>query len=616
VRALLVLLLCWPLAVFAVDRDLDDCTVGSTPTALAPLDLDNCTISDGDDITGILAGLATTYDDVYVKAPSRSIGVTFTGTVEFGPSGQGADEFKFFEDETHTLRITHIPVTEDATMWRLTNVDAITIGGAGLRLTFMGTHPGLGQGKACSGTREACTANSPNPGMITIELTDSSNPALSDIRANFRQTWGAGIRFVGGDNGSDGESTANRWQQVNVAGVFIGSGVEVGSGVMDFWVDPDRTVVMDPWNRRHGWDGGSTGCFDEARAQTRSPPGIGGNYFRKISGGLTAEYGTPNFNIFVAKYIGNSASDRFLVRIKDYGHSGPEVLTGYPSGIRVKNGAGDETVMKHDPAFVYSFTGPTGRWLEFQQLPSTYGIGINGSSIASGCAVGNSTDNNFPTAHPQTWRAEASADAAANVPYTTAYVDVRFSAFTAWLGASTASTYVSASGSGQDYTDEATDRTFGHVLRVGSGSLIAGAVALLDTNTLTGPGTWYNPQLNGVTATFLPGGTPTKTLYPNDNTITDTNISGFVTVGAGATNTVISNVNFTGTARAVITIGTSADVTATDLCVPDGSTITGTGTLTYDGVSRTLPYTIPNSTANCSITADPRPGPVTGGGVN
>jgi hypothetical protein len=58
-------------------------------------------------------------------------------------------------------------------------------------------------------------------------------------------------------------------------------------------------------------------------------------------------------------------------------------------------------------------------------------------------------------------------------------------------------------------------------------------------------------------------------------------------------------------------------VTASALCVPAGSTITGSGQLTYDGTARTLPYTIsPTTGCNLATIADPAPSPPTGGVVN
>jgi hypothetical protein len=613
-----LILVLFPLYAGAVARDLGDCTVGGTPTAIAPLDLDNCTISDGDDITGILTDLASTYADVYVKAPSVSKSVTFTGTVQFGPSGMGADEFKFFEDESATLSIQHVPVTEDATMWRMTNLDAITIGGAGLRMTLRGTHPGLGTFKPCTGSLEACTVET-QTGLIDIELTDASNPALADIRANFWTTWSAGVMFVGGSTGASGEATANRWQQVNIAGTHVGAGAIFNSGVQDLWFDPDRTVFMDPWNRFQGWDGGlaktdsgrDVGCSDTARQMYRNPAGPSGNYMRRVSGAVTLEYGLPHANFFAVKYLGNSATDRFLVRTKDMGASGPTSITGLPAGVAVKTGV-THGIMKNDPMPLYTgITGADSRWLAFQQLPSTYGDGTYGATIADGLCETGTSSNNFNSGTPWIWFAEASSDTLAS-QYVNAYQDVRFTGTFDWDFANSTREYIRGQGAPDKHICCAADRTYGHVLTMASGASVTGIATMLDTMTLTGPGTWANINIARVQ---IDSGSDAY-VNPNDNTVTDTRVSGVIAVGQDATGTVISNVDFTGSLRAVITIGASSAVTVTDLCVPNGSTITGSGTLTYEGSSQSLPFTIPDGTTNCSITTEGRPNPPSGGSVN
>jgi hypothetical protein len=73
----------------------------ATPTALAPLDLDTCEIDDGDDITGILTGLASTYGDVYVRAPSR----TANGCMRPIPCSRWTIS-TFYEDESAANTLT------------------------------------------------------------------------------------------------------------------------------------------------------------------------------------------------------------------------------------------------------------------------------------------------------------------------------------------------------------------------------------------------------------------------------------------------------------------------------------------------------------------------------
>jgi hypothetical protein len=604
VRLILACLLMWPLLVGAVARDLDDCTIGSTPTALAPLDLDNCTINDGDDITGILTGLASTYGDVYVRAPSETLSViskTITITT--------ATDFVFLEDQSaaNRLTITHDDATDQSRMWRITNATEVRVGGPNLGMTLIGTHEGLG-----------VAVDSGAKGLIELVLDNATNPALADIRANFHKTWHSGIVVRGGANGSTAETTASRFQQVNIAGRFLSSGVNIQGGAMDVWADPDRTVVMDPWVRVNGWDGAVAqtdsgvpiGCMDTDRLQYAAVVFYMQD-IRRITGGVTLEYGGPNASIFLAKYIGNGANDPYIVRIKDFGFSGPLSMTGYPSGTMVRK-AYDITVMKHDPLPLYGLTGQGSRHIRFTQLPATYGNGMRSNSITGACAVGNETVNTGASGTPLIWRGEASRDGQAG-QFITAFVDVTFDGVTEWeqMENGTNREYAQASGYQPDDSPGPSDpdRSYGHVLRASQRTNMPGIVAIHDTDTVTGPGSWYQIGIAGRVTNN------STVINAKDNAVTDTHVHGTIVIGDNSTGTVVDNVDFTGSARAIITVASGADVTVTDLCVPNGSTITGTGTLTYEGSSESLPYTIPNGTSNCSITADPSPGPVTGGGV-
>jgi hypothetical protein len=454
--------------------------------------------------------------------------------------------------------------------------------------------------------------------MLWFKLDDGSNPDLEDFRANFKNTWGQALLFQGGANGSTGEATANRWKQVNLAGVFINAGANLQSGVMDVWIDPDRTVVMDPFVRAQGWDGAvattyagrDIGCMDYNRSTPRNGPAILGNYMRKVTGGVTGEYGQFGVNFFATKYFGNSDTDRFLVRVKDYGSSGPTWMTGLPAGVAVKLGT-TAGLMKNDPAATFgSITAADKRWIRFQQLPSTYGNGMYSFGIDEPCADGNLTSNSFASGTPFIWLAEASSDSNPTT-YQNAYFNVKFSGNWDFLSANSTRRYVGGAGSGQDYQsgEDAVDRTWGHVLSIDSGATMVGLVDVLDTGTITGPGTWSNVKIERVQIDQ----NSNDYICPNDNTVTDTRIAGVVTVGTCATNTVISNVQFTGSARAIITIGDGSDVTVGDLCAPAGSTITatgtGTGTLTYEGSSQSLPFTISTDPNECSISENERPDP-------
>jgi hypothetical protein len=634
VRALLVLLLCWPLAVFAVDRDLDDCTVGSTPTALAPLDLDACTINNGDDITGILVGLDTTYGNVYVRAPSRTLSVT-SDTIAFT-----VDDFYVYEDESaaNKLTVTHDPsnpsgaiylsefqctrcdtaldycplsagtlsdlganyLQRTTIMWALVNFDNVLIGGANLSITLTGTHPGLGRVSTLTcGDKPAYPTNEINVGLVDLRVTDTSNPPLVDVRANFRnaEAYGlyvAGTQVVGG--------TTGRADQVNIAGVFWNTSGALVSGARDVWFDPDRTVFNDPYNRGFGWDGAvalttggrDVGCFDRKRSANGRMTNTAPYFADSLTGGVTFEWGYLGWQPRAVNVVGSAAAP-FIIRIKDWGTSGPN--TGYPAGVKVKKSS-QSIFFKGDPFPNYDSVATPFRFIRFIALPDDYGSGLYGGSITqSSCGALNSdvVSNDYPDALDNTIRLEANdVNDYQNIGW-----KVMFAGdwTTTWARGGLFLFQCCVDGTGQ--------RSAEHVLRADDGMVFSDTITMYDTHTVTGPGTFSNITTDTLTNTTT-----------RDNTVADTNVSGAVALGASTGTTTIDNVNFTGAARAVITVATGSAAIVTDLCVPDGSTITGAGTLTYEGSGQSLPYTIPNSTANCAITADPRPGPVTGGGVN
>jgi hypothetical protein len=270
--------------------------------------------------------------------------------------------------------------------------------------------------------------------------------------------------------------------------------------------------------------------------------------------------------------------------------------------VHIRSGYTDG-VAKYDPAPTFGLTEPF-RFLRYHVAPSLYGSKVYVNGISSGCAPDNLTSNASAVSSPWLFRAEASRDGATS-QYVTSYFDVTLQGAQLWQNSSTLSWSADGGGTGQDNTpgDSTPDRTFGHVFRSASGTTVP-AIRMLDTNTATGPGAF---NLIRILRATMDGGA--GYLNPIANTVTNTNVSGTVELGLNATSTAISNVNFTGAARAVVTVDSGADVTVTDICAPNGSTVTGTGTLTYEGASQALPYTIPNGTQNCSITSNPVPDP-------
>jgi hypothetical protein len=607
VRLILALILMVPMLASGAVVRLTDCgTLPGSISAGSPFDLDACNLQNGDDIALLLDDVVAQWGAVHLRAPSATRNVIYTGTQTF--TGMA---FTFVEDQSarNRLSIAHVPDDFDAKMWVLSNAPAITIGGPKLSMTFVGSHPGLGQGIPCSGTRESCTWLT-QVGLIEVRLTNNENPDLLDFRANIWSTWGHGLYVNGGSTGSGdaGEATASRWKQANLAGLFFSSGVNIEAGVMDVWADPDRSVIMDPFNRGSGWDGVhavtrgdgvKVGCTDTARAELRHMPTFGFQFIRNLSGGVTVEYGMPILNIFVPKYIG-TASSPYLIRFRDYGFSGPNELTGYPSGIMVKNRV--PGLMKNDPAPTFGFTEPF-RFIRFHELPSKYGMGVQAGPIASGCAADNATNNNYHNAQAYIWMPEASRDGAGG-PYINSYFHIEVQNISLWTDAPNWVNYFRSACESPDGASEPLDRCHNNTLFVRGGTEMPGVAPMLDHTTITGPGSWYTVASASIVTN--PGGV---TVNPINNTVRNTQVRNIIEIGANSTGTVIDNVNFTGSARAVITIGGGADVTVTDLCVPNGSTITGTGTLTYEGGAQSLPYTIPNDTQNCNIIEEGPPDP-------
>jgi hypothetical protein len=591
-RLILALILMVPMLASAVERDLDDCTIGATPTALAPLDLDNCTFDDGDEITGILTGLVSTYGNVYVRAPSRTAWVVAAYTAFT------VDDFYFLEDQSarNTFLIQHKVVNPATcsgndckgffTLWSFSNFDNVVIGGPKLSVTLQGNHPGLAN---CSTHYRPATETGYNAGAAAIcdinygfvgfSMTDSSTATLADVRANLKFTQGYAVYTTGSI--TEG-GTTNKITQLNVAGLFFAtSGTFFHQGVKNAWSDPDRYVLSDPFVRAYGWTGTTgtqtdnglpVGCNDSDNKQVRAS-GFAGYYTDSITGGMTVDYGMISWVQRFASQVGVSQSEPYIVRLKDWGISGPG--TSYPAGVRVK-WTNEANMFKGDPHDAGT-SGVVQRWVRFQKLPDTYGSGPSSAS-GTGCdEVYNPGNSNFA-------RLENSVTGRANRDW-----DVTFSGNWLWPHG------------GHPLLRFAWDASasYGHTMRLASGTTINSTITLHDRSTVTGPGT-YSELVVADYNTNVPGA---------NSSIVNTNVAGAVTISADTEGTTISNVNFTGSARAVITIGSSADATVDDLCVPNGSTITGTGTLTYEGGSQSLPYTIPNGTNNCNITANDRPDP-------
>jgi hypothetical protein len=587
-------------------RRLAEITAPGAISEVSPLDLDLFNLAEGDDITLLLTDIVTRYGSVYVRAPSKTVGVV-CDTISFT-----VGNFVFLEDQSavNKLTIQHAPSGGDSAtisilevggtpitpckkplLWHFSAPIYVKIGGSNLSMTFIGTHRGLHQpGDYFAPPYTSGPRSIENIGLVHVYVPSATSPNLLDFRANVRFSERYAL-FVSGTTltvpfGGD----VNRFKQVNVAGLFYATaGIYFQQGVKNVWFDPDRTVLSDPYLRGAGWGGGLTGT-DTLDGRTRKysnsgnasyTPGQnwyrlsgGGAYYAdSLTGGVTFEYGVWNFVQRVIGHIG-TASQPFVVRVKDWCVSGPG--TPYEAGVTVPSPV-QQILFKGDPAEAYGNTQPF-RFIHWMKLPSTYGDGCFGNG-----------DNLV--------RVEANDfSGILNYGY-----DVKFSGD--WY-----TNFWNGTVFQFEYSTDTACRTWGHVLRLPSGTTMTDQVLLLDTDTVVGPGTYSNLSV-----------TTAANVTSQANTIRDCRVSGAITVGASTGTTTVSNVQFTGSSRAVMTIASGTTVNAYALSAPAGSTITGTGTLNYSATVggtptvRTLPFAVP--TGDSIIVANGLPNAPTGGSV-
>ena len=306
------------------------------------------------------------------------------------------------------------------------------------------------------------------------------------------------------------------------------------------------------------------GCSNQVKDQVRMST-FSGYYVDSIKGGISVEYGAGGFVQRFVSAMGSSADEPFVVRVKDWMVTGPG--TGYPAGVRVKKTV-DLNFFKGDP-HDFPDTGAPLRFVRFVKVPSTYGDGAAYAEL-SGCAYNNffaDGPSNFARLENSTTGLNRDWHITFEGDWTTNFVRGPLLLF-AW--------------------DDS--RSYRHTLRAASGTTIADTITLHDTDTLSGPGTFSDVQVARASGATL----------AQNNTIADTNLSGSVTLNASTGITTIRNVNFTGAARTIISIGSGAKAFVSQLCAPAGSAVTGPGTLTMNGVAVTLPYTISSATG-CSM---------------
>ncbi len=360
-------------------------------------------------------------------------------------------------------------------------------------------------------------------------------------------------------------------------------------------------MLSDPYVRGYGWDGAvaasaggrSVGCFDRARSANGRGHNSGPYFVDSLRGGVTFEYGylifSPNAPI---GSVGTSQADPFVIRLKDWGSSGPG--TGYPEGVQVKNSS-DPIFFKGDPHPSYGKTAPF-RFIRFVGLPSSYGNGVYGGSLTT-CAAGNASNNNYPDAGGNVIRFEANDNDGETFGW-----DATFDGdwTKGWVrGPLVLLTYGPWS---------STDRSWGHTLRAGPGFSFTDTIFLHDTNTATGLGSYTNVQVRAECIYSGAVWCGKGKVSAKNNAIKDTTVVGAITIDPSSGVTTIQNVNFKGVARDVVNVGAGSAVNISDLCVPANSRVVGSGTATYNGASISLPYVLPSAN-DCTAAKPAVPSP-------
>jgi hypothetical protein len=571
-------------------RRLSECGAFSgSPTEALPFDLDRCALASGDDVTELLKDIQSKWPNgFYVRAPSKSI--TVISNTIYWPTSTKYYVLLEDQDPTNKLLIQHASKPTDFwVMWRFENFDTVKIGGANLSITFQGNHPGLANcdehySYAIAAGYSEATARicDINRGLLEFRMSDRTEATLADIRANVRYSQSYSIYTWGSAGFAEDVGTGNKIRQFNVAGLhFATGGVFFHQGVRHAWADPDRFVLSDPYVRTYGWTGETSssfagglpvGCPHHIKDQVRGNA-FSGYYTDSITGGMMLEYGLLAWVPRYATKVGYSEDDPFVVRIKDWGVSGPG--TPYPAGVRVKK-TGEGNFFKGDPHYKGE-AGITQRFVRFEKLPDTFGSGP-ASGTSPGCEYSYAdSDSNFA-------RTENSLTSFPNRDW-----HITFSGD--WRSLNQGGSFER----GQLF-NFAWDNgeSYGHTLRAAAGTEILDTIRMYDRNTVTGPGEFHDI----IVANYSPA------LPGRGNVVADTNLTGTVTVTASTGTTTIRNVNFTGSSRTVIDVQPESKLVANNLCAPPDSIISGTGTVVLDDQVISLPHVLSNANT-CSISKAP-----------
>lgn len=623
---LLLLLLTFPSAEAAIRRLATDCVLPpATPTEAEPFDLDICTLGNGDDITLLLTDIQAQWPNAfYVRAPSK----TLTVISSFISWPSSTKIYMFFEDQDPLNRMTiqHVAPPTNCVgsacegfwkLWAFSNFTTVKIGGPNLSVTFRGNHPGWANCDAqqyyiqqvSGGSDAICDTGG---GLLDFRMTNGTMATLVDVRANVRYSQHYGLYMWGGEHYYNPD-TNDSVQTVNVAGLYYAtSGIFFHHCCQNVWLDPDRTVLSDPYLRVVGWQGQianeqaygrPVACGDGVKDQVRGSAGAA-YYASTLTGGLTIQYGAGGWGQRLNERIGTSVKDPFIVRVQDWGLSGPtEGTCPYAGGCTVGargRSFSDINFFKGDPHHRPDLGGTPVRFARVISLPTIYGNGFTHAEVG-GCA---DTNNGQPAGDDgNTFRLE-------NNQVGQPTRDWSFELVGDWRTTAQGGTWTRGTNAlfiFSFYEDSGPSKSYRNTLLAGPSTTIPDLITLNDTSTVAGPGTFTNlATADG----YGPAGCTA-------NTIRDATVSGTITIASNCGTTTISNVNMTGVAQDLISVGSSSVATLNTLCMAAGKRIVGAGSATLNGVPITLPYTVPaGGLTACTPSTDTVPLPPSGGGVN
>ena len=332
-----------------------------------------------------------------------------------------------------------------------------------------------------------------------------------------------------------------------VSGVHENSGLSFISGGGADHIVCENAKVTDPYATSMAWlgnedgdnDWGKLGLSQKNRGRLGTY-GDGATSINHVSGSVELQYGWPVFTNFFGNKLGDGPNDPFVVTFRDAGYT--------RSGVAVDTSGALYNMVKFDGT---GSEKPDRRFLKIVQKGKDnlrYGVFLEAAICddSSNCS-------GITTSH---------------ITFTLVNLANSVSATAASIDADRIH-HITYRGDGQH---PAMKPTHGNMLDISDHNVVR-------------DGTFHS--INVTTLANGQGGV--------DNQIKDVKLTGKVKIESGIQNTRLESVEFIDGAREVMTIGSGSDVTATDLRAPAGSEITGSGSLTCDGATISLPFTFPSS---------------------